>query len=295
MTNLRHPNTTVISASGSGSSRGRTSRENYHNHNRRERENEAPDVKHALKVACAESLWKLSSNCLPISRKITETKGLLCLAKLIERETGEIQHNCLMAVMEIAAAAEADADLRRSAFKTNSLAGKFVVEQLLRVAQHGSSSDLVIAAIKAIGSLARAFSASETRVLQPLVLQLGHWNQDVATEAAIALGKFACPENYNCVHHSKVIIEFAGVPPLMRLLRSGDKTQLPGLVLLCYLALHAAGSEALEGAMALGNLESVVRTAIAQHPSIKDLLPKAIYNLELYNVGAHIHRDQYPV
>ncbi|PKU79367.1 uncharacterized protein LOC110109680 [Dendrobium catenatum] len=297
MANLQYLNSAVIATSGSGgsgSSRGKNSRD-YYNHNRKERESESSEVKQALKIACAEALWKLSSGSVSNSRKITETKGLLCLSKLIERERGELQHNCLMTVMEIAVAAESDADLRRSAFKTKYPAAKSVVDQLLKVAQQGSSPALEIAAIKAIGSLARAFSASETRVLQPLVLQLGHWNPDVAAEAATALRKFSCPENYNSVHNSKAIIEFAGVPQLMRLLRTGEKTQLPGLILLCYLALHAAGSDALERVKALGALESVSRTAIAQHPSIKDLLPKAIYHLELYRVGSHIHRDQYPM
>lgn len=291
MTKLQYFN--PAAAGGTGGSKGKISRD-YYNHNRKERENESPEVKYALKIACADALWKLSTGSVSNSRKITETKGLLCLSKLIEREKGELQHNCLMTVMEIATAAESDADLRRSAFKT-SPAAKSVVEQLLKVAQQGSSPALEIAAIKAIGSLARAFSASETRVLQPLVLQLGHWNPDVAAEAASALGKFACPENYNCVHHSKAIIEFGGVLPLMRLLRAGEKTQLPGLTLLCYLALHVPESDALERAKALATLESVTRTPVAQHPSIKDLVSKAIYHLELYHVGAHIHRDTYPV
>lgn len=293
MANLQYHNSAPASgSSASGSSRGKVSRDHY-NHNRKERENESLEVKLALKIACAEALWRLSGGSVSNSRKITETKGLLCLSKLIERERGELQHNCLMTVMEITVAAESDADLRRSAFKTKYPAAKSVVDQLLKVAQQGNSPVLEIAAIKAIGSLARAFSASETRVLQPLVLQLGHWNPDVAAEAATALGKFTCPENYNSVHNSKAIVEFAGVPPLMRLLRAGEKTQLPGLILLCYLALHNAGSDALERAKALGTLESVARTVVAQHPSIKDLLPKAIYHLELYRVGAHVHRDQY--
>ncbi|KAK8933726.1 hypothetical protein KSP39_PZI015704 [Platanthera zijinensis] len=291
MTKLQYFN--PAAAAGSGGSKGKTSRD-YYTHNRKERENESPEVKHALKIACADALWKLATGSVSNSRKITETKGLLCLSKLIEREKGELQHNCLMTVMEIATAAESDPDLRRSAFKT-SPAAKSVVEQLLKVVQQGSSPALEIAAIKAIGSLARAFSASETRVLQPIVLQLGHWNPDVAAEAASALGKFACPENYNCVHHSKAIIEFSGVLPLMRLLRAGEKTQLPGLTLLCYLSLHVPESDALERAKALATLESVTRTPVAQHPSIRELLAKAIYHLELYHVGAHIHRDAYPV
>ncbi|KAG1358953.1 Protein ARABIDILLO 1 [Cocos nucifera] len=262
----------------------------YYYHHRKERENESPEMKLHLKVACAEALSMLSRNCVSNSRKITETKGLLCLSKLIERERGELQINCLMTMMEIATAAESDADLRRSAFKMNSPAAKSAVEQLLRVVQEGSSP-LQIPAIKSLGSLARTFPARETRVLRPLVALLGHWNPDVAAEAAIALGKFASPENFLCVEHSKAIIEFEGVPPLMRLLRPGEKAQLPGLVLLCYLALHVPSSEALERAKALGTLESVSRSAVAQHASLKELLPKAIYQLELYRAGGHPRMD----
>ncbi|KAG1363346.1 Protein ARABIDILLO 1 [Cocos nucifera] len=259
----------------------------YHQHHRKDWENESPEVKLQLKVACAEALWMLSRNCLSNSRKITETKGLLCLSKHIELETGELQLNCLMTLTEIAAAAESDADLRRSAFKMNSLAAKSVVEQLLRVALEGSSPLLQILAIKSLGSLARTFPARETRVLRPLVVQLGHWNPDVATEAAISLGKFACPQNFLCVEHSKAIVEFEGVPRLMRLLRPGEKTQLPGLVLLCYLAMHVPSNEALERAKALATLESVSRGAMANHASLRELLPQAIYQLELYRAGGH--------
>ncbi|XP_073098779.1 uncharacterized protein [Elaeis guineensis] len=259
----------------------------YHHHHRKEWGKESPEVKLQLKVACAEALWMLSRNCVSNSRKIAETKGLLCLSKLIELETGELQLNCLMTAMEIAAAAESDADLRRSAFKMNSLAAKSVVEQLLRVADEGSSPSLQILAIKSLGSLARIFPARETRVLRPLVVQLGHGDPNVTAEAAVSLGKFACPENFLCVEHSKAIMEFEGVPRLMRLLRPGEKTQLPGLVLLCYLAMHVPSNEALERAKALGTLESASRSAMANHASLRELLRQAIYQLELYRAGGH--------
>ncbi|XP_038975338.1 uncharacterized protein LOC103697514 [Phoenix dactylifera] len=264
----------------------------YYHHHRKERENECAEVKLALRIACAEALWTLSKGCVSNSRKIAETKGLLCLSNIIELEKGELQHHCLMTLLEITAAAESDADLRRSAFKWNSPAAKSVVEQLLQKAQLGSSPALQIAAIKSIGCLARTFPARETRVLSPLVLQLGHWNPDVAAEAARALAKFASPENFLCLEHSKTIVEFAGVPPLIRLLRSGDKEQLPGVTLLCYFALHVPKSEALERAKALNTLHSVTRTPLAQDPSLTELLPKAIDQLELYRVGAHARRQQ---
>ncbi|KAE8688333.1 F-box protein [Hibiscus syriacus] len=206
-----------------GSSRG--------GNHRKERENEKPEVKIQLKINCAESLWLLAKGSVSNSRRITETKGLLCLAKLVEREQGELQYNCLMAIMEITAAAESNSDLRRAAFKTNLPAAKAVIDQLLRLIKELDSPTLQDPAIKSVGSLARTFPARETRVIGPLVKQLDNKDQEVAVEAAIALQKFACPDNFLCMDHSKSIIEFNGVPPLMRLLRCGDRAQLHGVVI----------------------------------------------------------------
>nr|DAD30827.1 TPA_asm: hypothetical protein HUJ06_009678 [Nelumbo nucifera] len=241
----------------------------------------------------SEALWRLSKGSVSNSRRITETKGLLCLAKLIESEQGELQLNCLLTIMEITAEAEANADLRRAAFKTNYPPAKAVVDQLLRVIREVTSPSLLIPAIKSIGSLARTFPARETRVIGPLVSQLSNRNPDVATEAAIALEKFACPENFLCAEHSKAIIDFEGVPPLMRLLRGNENAQLHGLSLLCYLALHAGNSEALERARALTILEGAARTVATQYPSLRELIPKAIYHLEVYQAGSHLHRQSY--
>ncbi|KAJ4960324.1 hypothetical protein NE237_020234 [Protea cynaroides] len=263
-------------------------------HHKKDRENEKPEVKLQLKISCAEALWVLSKGSLSNSRKITETRGLLCLAKLIENEQGELQHHCLMTVVEITAAAESDADFRHAALKTNSPPAKSIVEQLLRVTREVNIPSLQIAAIKSIGSLARTFPARETRVIVPLVTHLGNRNTEVATEAAIALGKFACPENFLRVEHSKAIIEFDGVPPLMRLLRSANESaQFHGLILLCYLALHVGNSKALEEARALTLLEGAVRSGAAQNPSLKELISKAIYYLEVYQSGIHHHRNSY--
>ena len=224
------------------------------------------------------------------SRKITETKGLLCLAKMIEFEKDELQMNCLMTVMEIAAVAENNTDLRRTAFKPSSPPAKAVLDQLLRVIQDGDSWTLQIPAIKAIGCLARTFPARETRIIGPLVLQLGNKNVDVATEAAIALGKFVCPENFNCLEHSKAILEFDGVPPLMKLLRANDWAQMHTVVLLCYLALNVGNSKALEQARALNALEGAARSVVAQNPGLRDLIVKAMDHLTLYQPGVpHPH------
>ncbi|PON72266.1 Coatomer beta subunit [Parasponia andersonii] len=286
-----YPNSTLTSNASfssshhsDGSSRG--------GHHRKEREVESPEVKLKLKVGCAEALWKLCKKSLTNSRKVTETKGLICLAKIIEKEEGELQLNCLLTVMEIAAVAESNPDLRRAAFKTNSSAAKAVLDQLLRVIQAESSPALQIPAITSIGCLARTFPARETRILGPLVSRLGDGNVDVATEAAIALSKFVSPENFNCVEHSKAIIEFEGVPPLMRLLRTDGRAQIQGTKLLCYLALHVGNSKALEQARALNALEGA-RSAAAQHPDLREVFPKAIHHLALYQAGAHPHRQSY--
>ncbi|KAL9246511.1 hypothetical protein vseg_020036 [Gypsophila vaccaria] len=254
---------------------------------RREREMESPEVKRELKVSCARALWMLAKDSVSNSRRITETKGLLCLAKLIEKEYGDLQLNCLMTVMEITTAAESNVDLRRSAFKINSPAAKAVVEQLLRVIKESSDSLYLIPAIQSIGSLSRTFPAREIRVIGPLVEQLSCEDHEVATEAAIALGKFICSENFLCHEHAKTIIEFNAVIPLMRLLREGESTQLHALILLCHLAIQASNAEALEQARVLTALEGADRSTVAQNPQLRELIAKAIYHLDLYRGDLH--------
>lgn len=253
--------------------------------NKKERENEPSESKLELKTSCARALWMLVRDNLANSKILTDTKGLLVLAKLLEIETGELQTNCLMSIMEITSAAESSADLRRAAFRTNSPAAKAVVDQLLRLVHESDMAGIKIPAIRSIGSLSRTFPARETRVISPLVKQLSHQNPDVGTESAIALGKFACPENFLCTEHSKTIIEFDGVTPLMRLLRGNERSQYHALVLLCYLAMHAGNSEALLHARVLTALEGADKSAVGQHPELKELMVKAIYHLHMYHAG----------
>ncbi|XP_062116167.1 uncharacterized protein LOC133830249 [Humulus lupulus] len=259
---------------------------------KKEKDVESPELKLKLKVGCAEALWKLCRESLINSRKVTETKGMICLAKIIEKEENDLQINCLLTVKEIVSVAESCPDLRRAAFKTNSPAAKAVVDQLLKVIQEESNPALQIPAINSIGCLARTFSARETRIVGPLVSCLGDANVDVATEAATALAKFVSPDNFNCVEHSKAIIEFEGVPPLMRLLKFDGKPQLQGTKLLCYLSVHVGNSKALEQARALNALEGA-RSAAAQHPDLREVYPKAIHHLALYQAGAHPLRQAY--
>lgn len=258
---------------------------------RKEKENEKPEMKHQLKISCAKALWMLSKGSVVISKRITETKGLLCLAKLVEREEGELQFNCLMTIMEITAAAESNADLRRAAFKTNSPAAKAVVDQLLRVIKESDDPTLKIPAVRSVGSLARTFPARETRVIGPLVELLSNGNLDVAAEAAASLEKFTSQQNFLCTEHSKTIIEYRGVPPLMRLLRGNERSKLHGLILLCYLASHAGNSEALEQARVFTALEGVDRSLFAVHPELKELVPEAMYHLNVYHSGVLTERQ----
>ncbi|KAK2989234.1 hypothetical protein RJ640_029532 [Escallonia rubra] len=155
------------------------------------------------------------------------------------------------------------------------------------------SRELLVPAIKSIGSLARTFPAKETRIIGPLVAQLGHRNAEVATEAVIALGKFVSPESFNRVEHSKTILEFDGVPRLIKLLRSNDRSQTHELVLLCYLALNVGNIKALEQARALNIIEGAARSVVAQHPELRELFARATHHLTLYQAGAHPHRQPY--
>ncbi|KAL6351435.1 hypothetical protein AAG906_040789 [Vitis piasezkii] len=262
---------------GEGSGRG-----GRHN---KDRENEKPEVKIKLKTSCAEALRMLARGNVSNSKRITETKGLLCLAKLIEKEKGDLQFNCLMTIMEITAIAEYNAELRRAVFKINSPAAKAVVNQLVRLIEEVDSTLFQIPAIRALGSLARTFSARETHIIRALVARLSHWDHDVAMEAAIALGKFACQENYLNAEHSDSIIKFGGVTPLMKLMRVNEQTRLHGLILLCHLAIHSGNSESLEQARVLTILEGVQHTMMAQHPDLRELVLQATFLLRMYHNG----------
>ncbi|CAA7061683.1 unnamed protein product [Microthlaspi erraticum] len=255
---------------------------------KKERDNENPEVKHELKVNCGEALWMLARGNVANSRRITETKGLLSLAKIVEKEAGELQYNCLMTLMEITSAAESNADLRRAAFKTNSPAAKAVIDQMLWIIKEVDSNVLKIPAIQSIGSLARTFPARETRMIEPLVEKLGSGNQDVAIAAVISLQKFVCPDNFLCKEHSKNIIEYGAVPLLMKLIRNFEQqVQLQCLVLLCYLSMNASNHEQLEQAKVLTVLEGAERLASLQNLELRELVSKAIYQLSLYNAGSH--------
>ena len=90
-----------------------------------------PEVQLGLKVEAAHALWKLAAGNIKNCKLITDTGALLCFATLIENSGEELKSNSVMAVMEIAAAAESDSEFRRAAFANDSPSAKALVEQLL--------------------------------------------------------------------------------------------------------------------------------------------------------------------
>ncbi|PHT97820.1 hypothetical protein BC332_33254 [Capsicum chinense] len=247
------------------------------------RENEDPSTKAYMKVMAARALWKLAKGNSSIFRSITESRALLCFAVLLEKGTDDVKYNSAMAIMEITAVAEQDADLRRSAFKPNTTACKAVVDQLLRIIEKGDS-DLLIPCINAIGNLARTFRATETRMISPLVELLDEHEPGISREAALALTKFACSDNYLHKDHSKAIINAGGAKHLIQLVYFGEqKVQGPALLLLCYIALHVPDSEELAKAEVLTVLEWASKHAyLSQHEKVEKLLHEANSRLELY-------------
>ncbi|EOX97723.1 Armadillo - like 10 [Theobroma cacao] len=247
------------------------------------REFEDPTTKAQMKAMAARALWQLCKGNLGICRSITESRALLCFAILLEKGADDVQSYSAMALMEITAVAEQNADLRRSAFKPTSPAARAVVEQLLKVIEK-ADSDLLVPCIKAIGNLARTFRATETRIIAPLVKLLDEREADISMEAAIALNKFATTENYLHVNHSKAIISAGGAKHLIQLVYFGEQmVQFPSLTLLCYIALNVPDSETLAQEEVLIVLEWASKQAhLSEDPDIDSLLPEAKSRLELY-------------
>ncbi|XWS67756.1 hypothetical protein CRYUN_Cryun04dG0032800 [Craigia yunnanensis] len=247
------------------------------------REFEDPVIKAQMKAMAARALWQLCKGNLGICRSITESRALLCFAILLEKGADDVQSYSAMALMEITAVAEQNAELRRSSFKPTSPAARAVVEQLLKVIEK-ADSDLLVPCLKAIGNLARTFRATETRIIGPLVKLLDEREADISMEAAIALNKFATPENYLHVNHSKAIISAGGAKHLIQLVYFGEQTvQFPSLTLLCYIAFNVPDSETLAQEEVLIVLEWASKQAhLSEYHNIVSLLPEAKSRLELY-------------
>ncbi|CAH8306728.1 unnamed protein product [Eruca vesicaria subsp. sativa] len=247
------------------------------------REYEDPETKAQMKAMAARALWQLSRGNLQICRSITESRALLCFAVLLEKGDEEVKSYSALAMMEITDVAEQYSELRRSAFKPTSPAAKAVVEQLLKVIEN-EVPDLLIPCIKSIGCLSRTFRATETRIIAPLVKLLDEREAEVSMEAAVALIKFACTENFLRDNHSKAIIAAGGAKHLIQLVYFGEQmVQVPALVLLCYIALNVPDSETLAQEEVLVVLEwSTKQSHLVDAPTIDEILPEAKSRLELY-------------
>ncbi|KNA09812.1 hypothetical protein SOVF_150100 [Spinacia oleracea] len=274
-----------------GNGNGNVSNNSHHNHTTsfaggkiREREMEDPAIKANMKAMAAKALWHLARGNSAICKSICESRALLCFAVLLEKGTPDIQYHSAMAVMEITAVAERDADLRRSAFKPSSPACKAVVDQLLRIIDK-ADSDLLIPCLGTIGNLARTFRATETRMIGPLVQLLDEREPEVEREAVIALTKFAGSENYLRVDHSKAILTAGGIKHLIQLVYFGEQqiVQIPALELLSYIALHVPDSEDLAQNEVLTVLDWASKQShMVQDESRETLLLEAKSRLELY-------------
>ncbi|EXC35349.1 Vacuolar protein 8 [Morus notabilis] len=247
------------------------------------RELEDPATKANMKAMAARALWLLAKGNSSICRNITESRALLCFAVLLEKGPEDVKYNSAMALMEITAVAEKDAELRRSAFKPSSPACKAVVDQLINIIDK-EDSELLIPCVKAIGNLARTFRATETRIIGPLVKLLDEREAEVSRQASIALAKFASSVNYLHLDHSKAIISAGGAKHLIQLVYFGEQiVQISALVLLCYIALHVPDSEELAQAEVLTVIEWATKQAyMNQDETIEILLQEAKSRLELY-------------
>ncbi|KAE8680038.1 hypothetical protein F3Y22_tig00111392pilonHSYRG00171 [Hibiscus syriacus] len=247
------------------------------------REFEDPGTKAQMKAMAARALWLLCKGNLSICRSVTESRALLCFAILLEKSTDDIRYYSSLALMEITAVAEQNSELRRSSFKPTAAAAKAIVNQLLKVIRQGDS-DLLIPCIKTIGNLARTFRASETRVIGPLVKLLDETEAEVSMETTIALNKFATPQNYLHLNHSKAIVDGGGVKHLIQLVYFGEQmVQFPSLTLLCYIAYNVPDSEVLAQEEVIIVLEWASKQAhLAGNHDIDELLPEAKSRLELY-------------
>ncbi|EOA16173.1 hypothetical protein CARUB_v10004310mg [Capsella rubella] len=251
----------------------------------RGRELEDPATKTYMKAMAARALWKLAVGNSSICRVITESRALLCFAVLLDKGDADTKYNTAMAIMEITAVAEENADLRRSAFRRTSPACKAVVDQLFRIVENADAeSDLLIPCVRSIGNLARTFKSAETHMIVPLVKLLDDGEPDLAAEVAVALSKFATEENFLSKDHSKTIIEAGGSKLLVQLAYFGENgAQIPALVLLSYVAMNVPDSEELAKDEVLTVLERASKQAnVIEDEDMEGLLYEAKSRLELY-------------
>ncbi|KAL8267406.1 hypothetical protein R6Q59_004750 [Mikania micrantha] len=225
------------------------------------REFEDPATKAEMKAMAARALWHLCADHFAICKTITESRALLCFTVLLEKGEEQVKYNSAMALMEITAVTESHAELRRSAFKPTSPTAREVVDKFLKIVNKGES-DLLIPSIESIGHLARTFRATETRIIPSLVRLLDDRETEVSAHAAIALIKML---------KTPLAVAF----------------KVPGLILLCYIALHVPDSETL----AQEDVHIVLQWALKQGHLMQDsqletLVLEAKQRLEIYQSRA---------
>lgn len=192
----------------------------------------------------------------PICLSILKPRTLRIFADLLKNGPEEVRHKLAMALMEITAVAEGDAELK-SAFNPNSPACKAVFDQLFTVVNKAESK-ILIPCIKIIGNLAQNFGAEGTRMISPLVNLLEKGESEVDSEVCATLTKFICPENDLHQHYSKLIISVGGVHHLVQLVYFGEKiVKKRALTAVCYIALHVPDSKDI----AQVNLRTVLKWA----------------------------------
>jgi hypothetical protein len=255
------------------------------------REAEDPATKAPLKAMAAKALWMLARGHVGVCKSITESRALLCFARLLQSGDGgagtDLQLYSAMAIMEITRVAEHNLALRQSAFKPSATAAKAVVEQLLRIVRKGDDDGLLLPCVTALGCLSRTFTASETRVIGPLVELLDDREIPVMKEAVVALTKFACTENHLHVNHCKAIVDAGGARHLVQLVYLGDLLQIEALILLCYISLHVPENEELAQAGVLAVLLWASKQAhMVQDLRVEALLPEAKARLDLFQSRA---------
>ncbi|KAL3383142.1 hypothetical protein AABB24_002568 [Solanum stoloniferum] len=247
------------------------------------REYEDPATKAEMKAMAARALRHLCAGNVSICTHITESRALLCFAVLLEKGPDEVQYHSAMALMEITGVAELNSDLRHAAFKPTAPAAKAVLDQFLRIINL-EDSELLIPSIRSIGHLARTFRATETRLIDPLVVLLDDREPEVTREAAIALNKFASSDNFLRVNHCKAIIQAGGTKHLVPHVYFGEQmVQVPCLILLSYIATHVPDSEALADDNAHIVLEWATKQGhLMQDPTVEELVNQGRESMELY-------------
>ncbi|CAM6050314.1 unnamed protein product [Sphagnum compactum] len=179
---------------------------------------EPDEMKLMLKTEAVHALWKLAADNIKNSTLITDTCALLCFAKLIKTGQGKLKFYSIMALMEIAAAAERNQELRTAAFNINSAATKAVVNCLVVVIQQEADSEPHAPCVKALGSLAHIFRVPANQQVRALTMALRSHHTMVAAEGVIALSKFVNENNYLKKEHTKTIFEEGATHRLIEIL-----------------------------------------------------------------------------